>query len=366
MSGPSVTDADVDMVLDAVRNGWYGDKAYKYVETFEKEFAQYHNRCYALMTPNCTTALHLLLAGLGIGEGDEVIAPECTWVGSVACITYQNAKTVFADIDSENWCLTAESIEKSITLKTKAVIVVDLYGNMPEYDEIKQLCDKHNIFMIEDAAESLGSIYKDRRAGKFGIGSTFSFHRTKTLTTGEGGMLLLDDEALFKRCKFLRDHGRQPGSFFNTEITFKYMPFNVQAALGLAQFRRIDELVGKKRWILNGFKDRLHDIPDLFLNSEPKYIVNGAWAPALVFGKTHGMTRDMALEEIPKLNLPVRPFFYPLSSLPAYNQEEQGRKNNPVAYDISSRGINLPSALNLTEDDLDIYSKGIHTLLGVS
>jgi len=364
MSGPSVTDEDVNIVLDAVRDGWYGDKAYSYVEMFEKEFAKYHKRKYALMTPNCTTSLHLLLDGLGIGIGDEVIAPECTWVGSVACITYQSAKTVFADIDSENWCLTAESIEKKITSRTKAVIVVDLYGNMPEYDEIKKVCDRHNIFMIEDAAEALGSVYKDRRAGKFGIGSTFSFHRTKTITTGEGGMLLLDDEALFQRCKFLRDHGRQPGSFFNTEITFKYMPFNIQAALGFAQFKRIDELVGKKRWILNGFKERLKDIPDLLLNIEPEHIVNGAWAPALIFGRSHGMTRDIALNEIPKMNLPVRPFFYPLSSLPAFNQEEQGRKDNPVSYDISSRGINLPSALVLTEEDLDKYSKGIYKLLG--
>ncbi len=364
MAGPSVTESDVEIVLDALRNGWYGKDAYYYVETFEKQFAKYHNRNFALMTPNCTTSLHLLLDGLGIGEGDEVIAPECTWVGSVACITYQRAKTVLADIDANSWCLTPETIEKAITPNTKAVIVVDLYGNMPNYDAIKELCDKHNIYMIEDAAESLGSIFKGVRAGKFGIGSTFSFHRTKTITTGEGGMLLLDNEELFERCKFLRDHGRQPGSFFNTEITFKYMPFNVQAALGYAQFKRIDELVDKKRWILNGFKERLDDIPDILLNPEPSHIKNGAWAPALIFGKTHSMTRDKALEEIPKLNLPVRPFFYPLSSLPAFNKEQEGRKNNPVAYDISSRGINLPSALNLSESDLDIYSKGIHDLLG--
>ena len=209
----------------------------------------------------------------------------------IACITYQNATTILADIDSESWCLTAESIEKVITPNTKAVIVVNLYGNMPDYEAIKKVCDKHNIYMIEDAAESLGSIYKGVRAGKFGIGSTFSFHRTKTITTGEGGMLLLDDEELYERCKFLRDHGRVPGSYFNTEITFKYMPFNVQAALGYAQFKRIDELVGKKRWILNGFKDRLKDIPDLLLNPEPNHVTNGAWAPALVFGKSHGKDR---------------------------------------------------------------------------
>jgi len=365
MAGPWVTEHEERIVLDALRNGWYGKDAYRYVETFELEFAKYHDRKFALMTPNCTTALHLLLAGLGIKDGDDVIAPECTWVGSVACITYQRANTVFADIDPVHWCLTPETIARAITPKTKAVIVVDLYGNMPDWDAIQELCDSCGIIAIEDAAEALGSKYNGVRAGKFGIGSTFSFHRTKTITTGEGGMLLLDDEKLFQRCKFLRDHGRAPGTYFNTEVTFKYMPFNVQAALGYAQFQRIGELVEKKRWIWLGFKERLADIPDLLLNPEPAQVYNGVWCPALVFGKSHAMTRDRALAEMPKLGLPVRPFFYPLSFLPAFpGREARGRKSNPVAYDTSERGINLPCALNLTEDDLDIYARGLRRLLG--
>jgi len=366
MAGPWMTELEEKIVLDAVRNGWYGKQAYHYVEMFEAEFAKYHNRRYALMTPNCTTALHLLLAGLGIGEGDEVVAPDCTWVGSVACITYQRATTVFADIDPVHWCLTPESIDRAITSRTKAVIVVDLFGNMPDWDGIKEVCDRRGIFMIEDSAEALGSTYKGTRAGKFGVGSTFSFHRTKTIAIGEGGMLLLDDDVLFKRCKFLRDHGRAPGTYFNTEVTFKYMPSNVQAALGYAQFQRIDELVGKKHWIWQGFCERLADISDILLNPEPKDVYNGVWATALVFGKSHEMTRDKALEEMPKLGLPVRPFFYPLSSLPAFDREEEGRRNNPVAYDVSEHGINLPCALNLTEADLDAMSHGIHQLLGLT
>jgi perosamine synthetase len=363
MAGPSVTEHEEKIVLDALRNGWYGRDAYFYVEKFESEFAKYHDRKYALMTPNCTTSLHLLLAGLDIGDGDEVIAPDCTWVGSVACITYQRATTVFADIDPVHWCLTPESIERAITPKTKAVIVVDLFGNMPDYDGIKAVCEKHKIFLIEDAAEALGSVYKGVRAGKFGVGSTFSFHRTKTITTGEGGMLLLDDEKLFERCKFLRDHGRQPGTYFNTEVTFKYMPFNIQAALGYAQFQRIEQLVDKKRWIWHGFCDRLKNIPDILLNPEPTYVKNGVWATALVFGKSHNMSRELALDKISKLGLPARPFFYPLSSLPAFNRKEEGKKNNPVAYEVSSRGINLPCALNLTEKDLDKYTEGIIKVL---
>jgi perosamine synthetase len=261
--------------------------------------------------------------------------------------------------------LTPESIDRAITARTKAVIVVNLYGNMPDWDGILEVCQRRGVIAIEDAAEALGSSYKGVKAGKFGVASSFSFHRTKTITTGEGGMLLIDDDALFERCKFLRDHGRAPGTYFNTEVTFKYMPFNLQAALGYAQFQRLDELVAKKRWIWEGYRGRLADIPDLHFNPETNNVRNGVWNTALVFGRSHQMTRDRALEEVPKLGLPVRPFFYPLSSLPAYpGGSEQSRRKNPVAYDVSERGINLPSAFNITEADMDRMSTGIHKLLG--
>ncbi len=365
MAGPWITEHEEKIVLDALRNGWYGKQAYHYVETFEREFARYHGRKYGLMTPNCTTALHLLLAGLGVRDDDEVIAPECTWIGSTACISYQRARPVFADIDPRNWCVTPESIARAITPRTKAVIVVDLYGNMPDWDSILELCQQRGILAVEDAAEALGSTYKGILAGKFGVGSTFSFHRTKTLTTGEGGMLLIDDDALFERCKFLRDHGRAPGTYYNTEVTFKYMPFNLQAALGYAQFQRLDELVEKKRWIWNGYRKRLADIPDLDLNLETNNVHNSVWNTVLVFGKSHGMSRDRAMAELAELGLPSRPFFYPLSSLPAYpGREAEGRRSNPIAYDVSERGINLPCPLNLTEDQLDRMSSGLHQVLG--
>lgn len=365
MAGPWVTEADIAIVTDMLRNGWYGKDAYKYVETFEKEFAAWHGRKYGLMTPNCTTSIHLLLAGLGVGEGDEVIVPECTWIASVAPVVYQRAKPVFADIDPIHWCVTPESIKKCITPKTKAVIVVDLFGNMPEMDALQKVCDDAGIYLIEDAAESLGSTYQGTRAGKFGIGSVFSFHRTKTITTGEGGTLLLDDDQLYERCKFLRDHGRAPGTWYNTEVTFKYMPSNLQASLAYAQFKRVDELVDRKRWIWHKFQEHLKDVPDLFHNPEPRNVYNGVWAPALVFGKSHNMTKDKAMAELTKLGLPARPFFYPLTSLPAFKEyNATGEKNCPVAYDISNRGINLPCAFTITEEQIIKYSEGIKKILG--
>jgi perosamine synthetase len=364
MAGPWITDSELKIVSDALINGWYGKDAYHYVELFESEFARYHNRKYSLMTTNCTSAIHLLLSGLGVGPEDEVIVPECTWIGSSAGVTYVGAKTVFADIDSENWCLTVDSIQKVVTPKTKAVIVVDLFGNMPDWDAISEFCSKNGILLIEDAAEALGSKYKGVRAGKFGVGSTFSFHRTKTITTGEGGMLLTDDQSLYERCKFLRDHGRSPGTYYNTEVTYKYMPFNIQAALGYGQLQRIDELVDKKRWIWNGYRERLSEVSDIKLNPEPEHIYNGVWATALVFGKSIPINREIALKELSKLGIPARPFFYPLSSLPAYpNREKEGRRDNPVAYETSENAINLPCALNLTSDNLDLIADGVKSLL---
>ena len=367
MAGPSVTQADEEIVLDALRNGWYGKNAYKYVELFEAEFAKYHNRAHALMTPNCTSAIHLLLKGLNIHEGDEIIVPECTWIATAAPIHYQRAKIVFADIDPINWCLTPETIEARITSKTKAVIVVDLYGNMPDMDAIKAVCDKHGIYLIEDAAEALGSKYKDVKAGKFGVGSVFSFHRTKTLTTGEGGMLLIDDEQLYQRCKFLRDHGRKPGSYYNTEITNKYMPSNLLASLGYAQFLRLKELVDKKRWIWNTYQQLLSGISTIQMNPEPEFVYNSTWCVALVFDKSLGITKEQAMQAFEDRGQPSRPFFYPLSSLPAFEkyltQDNGGAKNNPVAYNISSRAINLPTALCVTEEQIKQISDTLKLLL---
>jgi|TARA_B110000438_G_scaffold301923_1_gene358089 perosamine synthetase len=367
MAGPWVTEYEESLVLDALRNGWYGKDAYKYCEKFESEFAAYHDRKYALMTPNCTTALHLLLAGLGIEEGDEVIVPECTWVGSSACITYQRATTVFADIDPINWCITPQSLERAITGKTKAVIVVDLYGNMPQMEALQAVADENGIALIEDAAEAVGSMYDGVRAGKFGIGSAFSFHRTKTITTGEGGMLLIDDEPLFERCKLLRDHGRRPGSYYNEEITFKYMPFNIQAALGLGQFHRIDELVDRKRWMWKLYKERLADIPEVQLNPEPEGTLNGVWCTAAVFDSSLGITGLAAQSYLKENDMPSRPFFFPLSSLPAYgSQEAVASKLRPIAYDVSSRGICLPCALNTTEEQIHLYTNVVRKMLNHS
>ena len=365
MFGPWITDVERNMVADAMtEEGLYEKKSY-YIEKFEKEFAKYHDRKYALMTPNCTQAIHLLLLSLGIKEGDEIIVPECTWTATAAPITYCGAIPVFCDIDEKNWCTDPNSVESVISDKTKAIITVDLYGNMPDMGRLTEISKKYNIPLIEDAAEALGSMYKGIRAGKFGVGSVFSFHSTKTITTGEGGMLLLDDDGIFERAKLLRNHGRSNENIHDiVEASPKYMPNNISAALGYAQFTRIKELIDKKRWILHKYKDKLSDIEDLQFNEESDDVYNGVWAPSLVFGKSHNLTKEEAMDEIEKKGFPARPFFYPLSSLSAYKNYKTGSiKKNPVSYDVSSRGITLPSALILTEPDIDEYCEIIKQIL---
>ena len=353
MAGPQVTDADIKIVLDALQNGWYGKEAYKYVELFESEFAKYHNRKFALMTPNCTSAIHLYLTAIGINANDEVIVPDVTWVASAAPIVYLNAKPVFADVSYENWCLTAESINARKTPKTRAVISVDLYGNMPDYDSIEEYCRTNNLILLEDAAEALGSKYKNRRAGTFGDASVFSFHRTKTITTGEGGILLLDDEDVYNRAKFLRDHGRSPGTYFNTEVTYKYMPSNLAASLGYAQFLRVDELVDKKRRIWAEYSDLLKSFEFVKLNPEPAGTFNSVWSTVLVTDFNSGLTRDIIMKEFENRGIPSRPFFYPLTRLPAFtNYITQKNNNQQVALNLSEHGVCLPSALNLQSNQI--------------
>ncbi len=360
MAGPDVTESELHFVVDAMRNGWYSPDAYKYVEAFETGFAKFHDREFALMTPNCTTAIHLALAGLGVTAGHEVIAPESTWVGSTAGIMHAGGATVFADIDPATWCLSGATVEPRISERTRAVIAVDLYGNMPKWESLLDVCSSRGIPVIEDAAEALGSRYRGVRAGKYGVASVFSFHRTKTLTTGEGGMLLTDDRELYERCKFLRDHGRAPGSYFNLEVAYKYMPSNLQAALGFGQLQRIDELIEIKRRTFLRFRDNLRDIEALQMNEESADMVNGAWATAVVFSSDSGMTREAATGFLNERSIPVRPFFYPLSSLPAYHGNRTGGpERNPVAYSTAQRGVHLPCAMNMTNDQIDYISQAI-------
>ena len=230
---PSITELERTYVNDAVANGW-GEKCYNYINLFENKFAQYQNSKYALATSSCTGAIHLALMALGVNAGDEVIVPEITWIASVEPVLYIGAKPVFVDVLRDSWCIDPKKMEAAITHKTKAIIVVHVYGNMCNMDEIMSIAKKHNLLVVEDAAEALGSEYNGKKAGSIADVGVFSFHGTKTMTTGEGGMLVTNNESVCEKAKILNDHGRNPKDpenkmFWMRDYGYKYKMSNLIA-----------------------------------------------------------------------------------------------------------------------------------------
>ena len=357
VAGPSITQKEIDYVTEAAATAWF-DKANVFQQRFESAMAVRHGRAFATALPSCTAALHLALEALGIGPGDEVIVPELTWIASAAPIAYVGATPVFADVDRESWCLDAAALERAITPRTKAAIVVDLYGNMPDWPALEAVAKQHNIALIEDSAEAIGSMHGGRPAGAFGVASVFSFHGSKTLTTGEGGMLLTDDEALYQRCLKMRDHGRAPGDimFYNDEVGFKYRMSAMQAALGVAQLERLDELVTRKRDIFGWYRDRLAGVDGITLNREAGGVFNTYWMVTALIDPAFGVSKEALIPRLTAQAIGVRPFFYPLSAIPAYRDHPSSagaRERRPVAYDLSWRGLNLPSAYTMTPELVD-------------
>jgi perosamine synthetase len=368
VSGPSITSKEIDYVTDAVTNGWY-ENAGVYHGRFEAAFAARVGRRHAMALPSCTSAIHLALLALGIGPGDEVIVPESTWIASAAPIDYVGATAVFADVDPTTWCLAPDSVARALTPKTRAMIPVDLYGGMPDMDALERIAAANGIALIEDAAEAIGARYGARQAGSFGRAAVFSFHGSKTLTTGEGGMLVTDDDALLARASVLRDHGRAPGdvSFFNREVAQKYKMSAMQAALGLAQLERLDELVARKREIFAWYQCRLGAVPGLALNAEPPGVTHAYWMVTVVPDERFGVGKAELIERLGQRGIDARPFFFPLSSLPAYADRPAAAgaaDRHPVAYRLGATGVNLPSALNLTEDTVDLVCRALLECLG--
>lgn len=352
VAGPWITELEHSYVADAVATNWYSN-ARDYVDRFEEAFAWHTGRRHAVSLPSCTAGIHLALTALGIGPGDEVILPESTWIASAAPASYVGAEPVFVDVDPVTWCVDPASFRAAITSRTRAVIAVDLYGSMADHDAIASIAATAGVAVIEDAAEAIGSRIDTRPAGAFGDAAVFSFHGSKTLTTGEGGMLVTDDDALHDRILVLRDHGRTAGAtdLRSEHIGFKYRMSSMQAALGLAQLERIDELVAKKREIFDWYLAHLDGAP-VDLNAEPPGTTNAYWMVTALIDRDRAVTKQ-ALQAVLRVDgIDSRPFFDPLSSLVPYASARGGEANNPVSYDLGRRGVNLPSALSLVEDDV--------------
>ena len=347
---PSITDLEVAYATDAARNGW-GERCYEYLERFEAAFKAHLGVKHAIATSSCTGALHMGMAALGIGPGDEVILADTNWIASAAPIVHLGAKPVFVDILPDTWCVDPRLVEATITPRTKAIVAVHLYGNLCEMDRLLAVGQRHGIPVIEDAAEAIGSVWHGKRAGSMGAFGSFSFHGTKTLTTGEGGMFVTNDDVLYEKVLTLSNHGRARGQtkqFWPDFIGFKYKMSNLQAAVGCAQLERIDELVQSKRCIFEHYAKALAGAP-CRLNPEPVGTVNGYWMPTFVVDEGWLFDRDALLSEFKKNQIDGRVFFWPLSELPMFERQPQ----NQVAYGICRRAVNLPSYHDMGAAELD-------------
>ncbi len=361
---PSITELEVRYATDAAANGW-GERCYEYIYRFEELFKQHLGVKYAIATSSCTGALHMGLAALGIGPGDEVIMADTNWIATAAPIVHLGAKPVFVDILPHTWCIDPDLAEAAITPRTKAIMAVHLYGNLCDMSRLLAIGEKYNIPIIEDAAEAIGSIYNDRRAGSMGRFGTFSFHGTKTLTTGEGGMFVTNDAELYEHVLTLSNHGRskeQVKQFWPDMVGFKYKMSNIQAAIGCAQIERIEELVRRKREIFTSYRESFVDVSGLTINPESENTVNGFWMPAVVFSLETGITREVLLTAFAAENADARVFFWPLSSLPMFEKNEK----NSNSWSIPSRSINLPSFHEITLNEIERVTNVVKSLLKTS
>lgn len=358
ISRPSITQNEIAYVTDAIQSGWVSSLG-QYIDLFEKKFAHYCGTQYALTTSNGTVALHLALASLGIKKSDEVIIPDLTFIATANAVNYTGATVVPVDIEESTLCIDPKAIESAITEKTRAIIPVHLYGHPANMSEINKIAKKHHLLVIEDAAEAHGAEINGQKVGGFGDCAIFSFYGNKIITSGEGGMITTNNKALYEKMKYLRDHAMsQEKRYFHTEIGFNYRMTNLQAALGLAQLERIDELIRKKIKIFEWYQKELGHMAKLQLNRTVHWAKNVYWIICLEIEGYTETERNRLMKKLTENGIDTRPYFYPVSDMPMYPGS-----NTPITHTLYQRGINLPSYFDLTQKEVQLISKTLIKLI---
>lgn len=359
-AGPSITDKEISYVLDAVQFGWY-ENYDNYTKKLEKAVSEYIGVNFAIATHCCTQALHLAAAALPLGEDDEVIVADFSWVATAYAVAYTGATCVFADIDPDTWTIDPESIRKAITPKTKAIMLVHTFGHPAEMDEIMAIAKEHDLFVIEDAAPALGAEYKGKKTGSFGNSSCFSFQGAKMAVSGEGGIFLTNDEEYYDRALLLANMGRTDSKavFWSDSLGYQYTIGNLTAALALAQLERAEDLMKKKRELFQRYYDHLKDIKDIKIVKEKEDCKSNYCYPSILLPKHSREQRDHILYQLKQSNIHARPAFPRMSCFPEF----EARFDNPVATMVEEKGISLPSAANMTQEDVDLVCQKLITLL---
>jgi perosamine synthetase len=359
-AGPWITQKEIDYVVDGVSNGFY-DTYDKHVQELEATVCRYLGIEHGIATHCCTLALHLACEVLGLKEGDEVICTDFSWVATAYAIEYTGATPVFVDIVPDSWCIDPEAIRRAITPKTKAIMIVHSFGHPCQMDEIMDIARTNDLRVIEDAAPSLGAEFKGQKTGTFGDIGCFSFHGAKVAVSGEGGILVTRNAELYEKARLLASMGRTDSGavFWSDVLGFQYTMGNLAASLALAQVERIDELVGKKRSIFSWYDSRLREVPGIKVIREKEDCKSNYCYPSILLEDSVLADREHVLDELRALNIHARPAFPRMSRFPGH----EARYANPVATVVEQRGISLPSAGNLDEEDIDFVCRSLIPLI---
>lgn len=345
ISQPKISQREINYVTDAVRSGWVSSLG-AYVDKFEEGFAAFCGTNHAVSVGNGTVGLHLAMKVLGIGPGDEVIVPNLTFVATANTVVTAGATPVMVDVRPDTYCIDPDAIAAAITKNTKAIIPVHLYGHPADMPAIMDLARQRGLYVIEDAAEAHGASIAGQRVGSFGDCGVFSFYGNKIITSGEGGMITTNNSDLYQRARHLRDHAMSKDvRYWHTEVGYNYRMTNIQAALGLAQLEQIDDFIGARDAIISQYRLRLegHGIAcNPVVNARP---VN--WISCAVVEGLARKERDETMAILRRQGIDTRPFFFPMSMFPMY--ENRAHAGTPVSHRLSESGFNLPTFVGMTE-----------------
>lgn len=355
-AGPSITQKEVFYAYDAALNGWNDNSSF-YTNAFQKKFSEKIGSKYCIATSSCTGAMQTALMALEIKEGDEVIVPDITWVSTASVVASVGATPVFVDVKLNDWTIDENQIEKSITEKTKAIMPVHLYGMPSNCKIIYDIAKKYNLKIVEDSAPAIGSTFEKIKCGTFGDFGAFSFQGAKLAVTGEGGMLVTDNEELYLKALKIWDFGRNPNkTFWIDKVGTKFKISNIQSAIGLAQIERIDEMIYMKRRIFNWYKKYLNQ-KNFNLIEEGENQFSIYWMSCILLND--GFSRDELVQNLREANIDTRPCFPSISEYPIWKKKRTGKLEN--SKKISNLGLNLPSGVLLREGDIKRVSETINS-----
>ncbi|MBK9983470.1 MAG: DegT/DnrJ/EryC1/StrS family aminotransferase [Saprospiraceae bacterium] len=349
ISKPNITEKEISYVNAAVTSTWVSSLG-EYIIKFEKDFASFCGVDYAVSVFNGTVAIHLALEALGIGEGDEVIMPNLSFIATANAVLHARAVPVFADIEPDTLCIDANDIERKITGKTKAIMPVHLYGHPANMNSILKIASEHDLLVIEDAAEAHGAKAFGKTVGSFGKCATFSFYGNKIITTGEGGMITTNDQVLDKRLRHLRDHAMlKEKRYWHDTLGFNYRMTNLQAALGCAQLERVGFLLSRRNEILRTYEKHLAGVKRLSLNKHADWAEPSCWLVCMEIQGASEKERDEFMIHLNQAGIDSRPYFFPMSFMPYINMPV----DTPVTFEKYKIGLNLPTYIDLSEEEIE-------------